>query len=414
MKILVSAYACRPNVGSEPGVGWNMVCELAKHHQVLVLTRLDNKSSIDQEMLCYPSNHLKFIYCDPPSFTAMLPSAQIPHYYFWQIGAYFVARKLIKGVGIDLIHHVTYVRYSTPSFLSLLPVLFVWGPVGGGEMAPKAFLKNFSFRGKCYELLRYLTHRLGELDPFTQITARRSILVKATTKETAKRIEKFCSSTVKVSSAIGISNQEFDLLSNLENSQTTCISSPFRFISIARLLHWKGLHLSVEAFAQASLPQDSEYWIIGDGPEKSQLQLTAQKLGVMQRVKFEGSLPREKVLLHLTQCNVLVHPSLHESGGLVCLEAMAAGRPVICLDLGGPSIQVTKETGIKVSAHNPDQTVKELAAAMEELLHAPVLCKQMGAAGKLRVQQYFSWEAKGRELSQEYIELHQEVVSCVF
>ena len=50
---------------------------------------------------------------------------------------------------------------------------------------------------------------------------------------------------------------------------------------------------------------------------------------------------------------MLIHPSLHDSGGWVCLEAMAAGRPVICLDLGGPGLQVTEKTGIKVKASTP-------------------------------------------------------------
>ena len=107
---------------------------------------------------------------------------------------------------------MTYVRYSTPSFLSLLPVPFVWGPVGGGEMAPKAFWKDFSRRGKTYEFLRSLVHRLGELDPFTRITARRSILVKATTLDTARRLQYFGIKTLQVESESGLSAQEIEKL----------------------------------------------------------------------------------------------------------------------------------------------------------------------------------------------------------
>ena len=64
---------------------------------------------------------------------------------------------------------------------------------------------------------------------------------------------------------------------------------------------------------------------------------------------------------------MLVHPSLHDSGGWVCLEAMAAGKPVICLDLGGPGEQVTRETGFKIPALDPDQAVKDMARAMAVL-----------------------------------------------
>ena len=55
------------------------------------------------------------------------------------------------------------------------------------------------------------------------------------------------------------------------------------------------------------------------------------------------------------------------SGGWTCLEAMAAGRPVVCLDLGGPATQVTEETGIKVPAPVPNQAVSGLAEAMTRL-----------------------------------------------
>jgi glycosyltransferase involved in cell wall biosynthesis len=182
---------------------------------------------------------------------------------------------------------------------------------------------------------------------------------------------------------------------------------------MARLLHWKGLHLSIKAFAAAQLSSNTEYWILGEGPENLALKALAIELGLGERVRFLGRLPRAETLHHLAQCHVLVHPSLHDSGGWVCLEAMAAGRPVICLDIGGPGVQVTEETGFKVPAHNPEQAIKALATAMEKLADSPELCKQMGTAGKQRVQEHYSWEAKGRELSQQYIELCQESASCV-
>jgi len=90
----------------------------------------------------------------------------------------------------------------------------------------------------------------------------------------------------------------------------------------------------------------------------------------------------------------LVHPSLHDSGGWVCLEAMAAGRPVICLDLGGPALQVTQETGIKVPAISPDQAIRDLAAAMVKLATDPALRARMGQAARPRVREHFNWDKK--------------------
>ena len=185
-----------------------------------------------------------------------------------------------------------------------------------------------------------------------------------------------------------------------------------RFISMARLLHWKGLHLSIQAFARADLPDSAEYWILGEGPEKANLQTLAQKLGVGDRGKFLGRLPRPETLRHLSQCHVLVHASLHDSGGWVCLEAMATGRPVICLDLGGPSVQVTDQTGIKVPAHTLDQTVDDLSKAMIRLAADADLRAQMGQAGQQRVQEQFSWEVKGRALTQLYTKICRNPQPC--
>jgi glycosyltransferase involved in cell wall biosynthesis len=72
---------------------------------------------------------------------------------------------------------------------------------------------------------------------------------------------------------------------------------------------------------------------------------------------------------------------------------MAAGRPVICLNLGGPAVQVTEETGIKVAAENPEQTVHDLAKAMIRLAEPQVRIR-MGQAGRKRVQEVFDWELK--------------------
>ncbi|MEL7227287.1 MAG: glycosyltransferase, partial [Cyanobacteria bacterium J06576_12] len=389
----ISAYACRPNVGSEPGVGWNTVRTLARHHALTVFTRADNQPTIEAELRDHPIDNLQFVYFDPPKWATWLPPAQIPHYYLWQIEAYFVAKKLFASQPFDLIHHVTYVRYSTPSFLSLLPLPFIFGPVGGGEQAPGSFWQSFSRRGKLYEILRTLSHRVGEIDPLTRLTARRSALVRATTEETAIRLKQLGASDIQVASALGLSQSEIERLAQ----QPTPSPLPVRFISIARLLHWKGIYLGLQAFAQLTQVEsapESEYWILGEGPERNRLEALAARLKIAERVKFWGGLPRERTLETIAQCHVLVHPSLHESGGFVCLEAMASGRPVVCLDLGGPAIQVIPEAGLLVPASEPVQTVQALSKAMLTLATDEKLRKTMGEAGRRHIQDNYVWEAK--------------------
>ncbi|MGB5711079.1 MAG: glycosyltransferase, partial [Waterburya sp.] len=94
-----------------------------------------------------------------------------------------------------------------------------------------------------------------------------------------------------------------------------------------------------------------------------------------------------------------------DSGGLVCMEAMAAGRPIICLDLGGPASQVTEETGFKIAAKYPEQTTEDLAKAMVCLANDSELRIKMGRSGQKLVGELHSWQSKGKQLTQLYQQL---------
>lgn len=407
MKVLISAYSCEPGVGSERGVGWNMVYQAAQHNEVWVLTRPDeSKEAIEAYLAEHPVPNLKFEYFTLPiwggGWRMGSNGAMQIHYYLWQIQAYFVAHRLQREIGFDVAHHVTFVKYSSPSFLSFLPIPFVWGPVGGAESAPKPFWKDFSRKAWLYETARNIVRGIGEWDPFVRLTAQKSAAVRATTEDTAKKLYQMGAEQVQILPESGIPQSELEALGKVPIPTDNAM----RFISMGRLLHWKGFHLGVRAFAKANLP-DAEYWILGDGPEDESLRQLAKSLGVEEKVKFLGRVPRDVVLEKLAQCHVMVHPSLHDSGGWVCMEAMAAGRPVLCLDLGGPGFQVTADTGIKVAAHNPDQAVGDLANAMTKLAGDEALRRDMGAAGRKLVGENYTWEVNGQRLSELYEALVQ-------
>ncbi|MBD3882079.1 glycosyltransferase family 4 protein [Phormidium tenue FACHB-886] len=409
MNVLLSAYACEPGKGSEPGVGWSVAQEIAKYHSVWVLTSETHRDGIEAELAQRPIANLHIVYLDPLGWVydwtqeGKRPHWDVHlHYYLWQLKAYSVAKQLHSQVQFDVVHHVTYVKYSSPSFLALLPIPFVWGSVGGGESAPAAFWRDFGLRGKVYETLRNASRWLGELDPFVRLTARRSHLTFATTEDTARRLRSLGAENVQVLPAIGLSDAELEQLD--QSLVLPATPGKIRFISMARLLHWKGLHLALQAFAKAEL-SEAEYWIVGEGPERDRLQALAEELGVAHQVKFWGRLPRHETLLKLKESQVLLHPSLHESGGLVCLEAMASRHPVICLDLGGPAVQVTAKTGFKIPAESPDQVAVDLAKAMLHLAKDTELLRQMGEAARQQVCDRFAWTAKGKMFAQLYQDL---------
>jgi glycosyltransferase involved in cell wall biosynthesis len=398
MKVLISAYACEPNQGSEPGVGWDTACAIARDHEVWVLTTATHRSGI--ESFGSSDLNIHWVYLDPLNWvydwTTGGKGIQWDvhfHHYLWQIKAYFVAKRLHKTVNFDLVHHATYGRYSAPSFLALLPIPFVWGPVGGGESAPLSFWKDFDFKGKLYEFLRQVAKISGEFDPFVHLTARRSAIALACTPETATRLRALRVPRLEMlPGQTAVSETDWEMLQGLKSIRDAQFGDrPVRFLSLGRLIHWKGYHLGVRAFLAAKL-KNAEYWIVGTGAELESLKVLAKG---DDRIKFLGSLPRTQALHVMAECDVFVHPSLHDFSPTVCVESMAAGLPILCLDLGGPSIQVTDETGIRVSANHPRQAVHDLAQAMMDLELDREKRDRMGMAGQARVREFYRWETRG-------------------
>lgn len=395
--MLVSAYACEPGYGSEPGIGWNVVRGLASQHQVWVITRTANRARVEQELALNPVPNLHFVYYDLPRWARFWKrgnrGVQI-YYYLWQLRIKRVAKRLHDDVGFDVAQHVTLGRYWSPSFLSQLPIPFVWGPVGGGESAPACFWADFSWRGRLFELLRDAARWVGAHDPFVRRTAKACTLALATTRESADKLRALGAQSVEVFCQVGLPSSE--LLAQQIPERTE--ADKIRFLSIGRLLHWKGVHLGLRAFARAGIP-NAEFWIVGDGPERKRLEALTDQLGIRKRVHFCGAVSREEVLRIVTESHVLVHPSLHDSGGWVCLEAMAAGLPVVCLDLGGPATMVTEEVGIKVPAVALDQTLNSLAKAIHQLGTDSALRKSMGTNAREAVIRWYSWEYRAGLLS---------------
>ena len=120
----------------------------------------------------------------------------------------------------------------------------------------------------------------------------------------------------------------------------------------------------------------------------------------MENVVFLGK--RKDVPEIISVADILVAPSLLEGFGLVIAEAMAAGKPVICLDAGGPGTHVTEECGIKITASSPEEAVHQLAGALERLHQKETLRLELGRAARERALQVYHWDRLGERLMEIY------------
>ncbi len=140
---------------------------------------------------------------------------------------------------------------------------------------------------------------------------------------------------------------------------------PFRFLAIANLKREKGMNLLLRAFAQLLASKPNVLLEIGgDGPERSHLRDLTRQLGVDNRVCLLGPLSRAEVREAMWRSDAFVLPSFFETFGIVLIEALSTGLPVIATRCGGPEAFVTPEVGYLVAKED----LSALAAALKDML----------------------------------------------
>ncbi len=162
-----------------------------------------------------------------------------------------------------------------------------------------------------------------------------------------------------------------------------------RLLFVGTLRYYKGLPYLLEALSQ--IP-DACLTVVGTGPKEREWRALAEALGLTGRVQFAGHVTDEDLPAYFHECDVFILPSCErsEAFGMVQLEAMAAGKPVVCTELrtGTSFVNVNGETGWVVPARDPGA----LAAAIQRLLQDAALRERMGAAGRARVLAEFTLE----------------------
>ncbi len=174
---------------------------------------------------------------------------------------------------------------------------------------------------------------------------------------------------------------------------------------IGRFRYYKGLHVMIEAMRRIH----GRLLLIGTGPLERELRRQTREAGLSQKVFFLGELSDFEMIRYLHACEVFVLPSIQrsEAFGIVQLEAMACGKPVVCTELntGTSFVNQHGRTGLVVVPGN----VESLVEAVNRLMDQPELRRQYGQAGYRRVSTHFSVERMIGEVVSLYWEILAEV-----
>jgi len=183
-------------------------------------------------------------------------------------------------------------------------------------------------------------------------------------------------------------------------SPRSSLSIPGPVICVGRLQDpRKNIRLLLEAYAKLSELISPPLYLVGrEGITSSDWQFS-QDIGIADRIQVFRNVPVEQLRDLYRASSLFVLPSNEEGLGIVILEAMASGLPVVCTDCGGPATAVIPGvTGLLTPVGDADA----LARAMYTILKNPLLAEQMGRAGRERAEKYFSIESAGRVFLHTY------------
>lgn len=391
--LCVIAYACEPNKGSEPEVGWRWSLALAGFADVTVITRSNNRSAIENELHNIGDLAIAFEYVDLPKWASWWKKGgRFVHLYYvlWQVMAVVRACRVHFLRRCDAVLHVTFSPYYHSPLAALLPMKFIWGPVGAGERLPSSFLPLFSRRQRARETLRTAARLLSRVDPTLAFCCVRATRIIAATRETRDFLPRASKSKTVVEGQLG----ETLRLRHKERK----VGDVYTVVTSGRQEYWKGHIIVLRAFhkfVQDCGIENAQLIVLSDGSENERLRSYVRENGLSDRVVFPGWLKsRDDTFSYLASGDVYAYASLFECGGYVVVEAMSCGTPVVCLDLGGPGEVVSDDCGIRVPAHNPEQAIADMAVAFRRLYEDGELRGQLAQGAVDKVATWFDWREK--------------------
>lgn len=404
MRVLVFAYACEPDEGSEPGAGWVWARMIARLGDAWVITRRNNRPAIEAALARTPErDRLHFIYLDPPDrLTSWKRGQRGIHafYLLWLVSALRAARTLNRQQAFDVLWHVTMANVWLGTTAGFVGPPLVFGPVGGALRVPLSAVPTLGVRGAVAEFVRaVIVGAVSRVNPLSRLAVGRATLVLVQNEETRSQLPPAARRRAAVfPNAVMAESVHHALRAGGSNRHEKTA------LFAGRLLPWKGISLAIRAIVE--LP-GWKLLVCGEGPQLDRSRRLVRSLGVEDRVVFCGAIARADLLSKMrSEADVLLFPSLREEAGWVVAEAVTEGLPVVCVDHGGPpviagaaAVRVPVAPGRRLSsriAAATDRATQISEAAIEQQARALTIDEQASRLRQLLADSGFSVSPAGR------------------
>lgn len=397
--ILISAYACCPNRGSEPGMGWNWCVNLAEYCELYIITEGEFRDKIEAALPSLPQGKNMHFYYNSVSekVREMCRNQGDWRFYWyykkWQQKTYQLALEIMRTNKIDIVHQLNMIGFREPGYLwKIERVPFVWGPVNAKKPIPEPYLKNGDWKMKLfYKFKNSISGFQLKYSYRVRSAARKTNFLVAASSDSGNMLKKYFNRKSVIINESGCYLVSSPTTHNYTNKGS------FDLLWVGRFIFTKQLEIAIRTISE-SRNKNLIIHVVG-GAEKDEIYYKeiADKLNVKSQCKWYQILPHHEVIELMKKCDVLFFTSISEGTPHVILEAISNSLPIVCFDTCGQGDVVNEAVGIKIPLSNPEQSVSDFADKINYLYHHREVLKQLSANCYER-QDQLSWSNKARQM----------------
>lgn len=400
LSILINAYACSPNMGSEPGMAWNWCMNLAKYCELHIITEGEFQDKIEAVLPSLSQRKNMHFYYNPVTEEIRKMCWNqgdwrfYKYYREWQWKTCLMAKDICKQTHIDILHQLNMIGFREPGYLWKIPnIPFIWGPVDAKESFPIAYLEGASLKTKMFmQLKNAITKWQLRYAKRVRLAAKRASYVVSASSNSQYAFKKYFNIDSPLLNETGCYIQEHQLLDKSSKDS-------FDILWVGKLDFRKQLGLAIQSIAVTQNP-NIKLHIVGGG-DKTSYQDLAQKLGIENQCIWYGAISHENVQRIMQNSDVFFFTSVAEGTPHVVLEAIGNNLPVICFNTCGQGDSIDERVGRKIELSNPNNSINEFAQLLNKLDNNRNLLKEMSENCKTR-QQELSWENKALQMVELY------------
>lgn len=405
LNVLINAYAVRPNWGSEPGLGWNWIVNLAQYCNVFVITEGEWEEEINDALNNIPwKSNIHFYYNKTTQKVRNMCWNQgdwrfYKHYRKWQKKTYNIAQEIIASNKIDIIHQLNMIGFREPGSLWKIETIpFIWGPVGGYGWTTLKYLKGQSINTKTKAFVKNILNYLqGRFYPLSNKAMRRADCVLAANSNVYGFIKKHFRDDVILLNETGCYENEISLSKTNEKKN-------FNLLWVGKFDYRKQLELAIQTIAIIKENyQQIKLTIIGDTNNSAYERAInlVKFLNIQDNIEWLGKVPNIRVHEIMRESDLFLFTSIDEGTPHVVLEAIQNKLPVVCFNTCGQGDVVNNTVGIKIPLSTATDSPYHFAKAILSLIEDRKKLYEMKKNCSNR-QNELSWDRKIRTVIDIY------------